>query len=104
MTTICFEVLSVTITHPFSVGILAVPNSLVNWSMHSGWPRTLSGGNSSFRRALTNDKEDITRDAARVTWLLRAGVGSSASKKKGFKLRTTGLSKLRYESYQNCSM
>ena len=41
----------------------------------------------------------MTRDAALVTWLFRAGVGSSSRRKKGFKLRTTGLSKLRYESY-----
>ncbi len=81
----------------------------------------LSGGSSSRRTARTNSSADTTRDAARVTWLFLAGVGSSCSKKKGFKLRTTGLSKFRYESYpgneisielssmysvhlQNCSM
>lgn len=59
----------------------------------------VSGSSSSFLTALTNESADMTSDAARVTWLFRAGVGSSSSKKKGLRLRTTGLSKLRYESY-----
>ena len=59
----------------------------------------VSGGSSSLLTALAKDKEEITSEAARVTWLLRAGVGSSSNSKNGFRLRTTGLSKLRYESY-----
>jgi hypothetical protein len=34
-----------------------------------------------------------------VTWLFLAGVGSSSSKKKGLRFKTTGLSKFKYESY-----
>lgn len=67
--------------------------------MSSGWPRSVSGGNSSFLTARTKDKAETTSDAARVTWLFLAGVGSSSSKKNGLRLSTTGLSKLRYESY-----
>ena len=67
--------------------------------MHSGVPRTVSGGSSSFRTARTKESVDTTRDAARVTWLFRAGVGSSSRRKNGLRFRTTGLSKLRYESY-----
>lgn len=59
----------------------------------------VSGGSSSLLTALAKDNDEITREAARVTWLLRAGVGSSSNRKNGFRLRTTGLSKLRYESY-----
>lgn len=59
----------------------------------------MSGGNSSKRTARTKDSAETTREAARVTWLLRAGVGSSSRRKKGFRFNTTGLSKLRYESY-----
>lgn len=72
--------------------------------MHRGVPRKLSGGNSSLRRARTKEREEMTRDAARVTWLFRAGVGSSSSRKlevsylqcrtvtyNGFKLSTTAI-------------
>lgn len=99
MTTMCFDVGSWPIWHPFSVGILAVPKSLEYWYMQSGCPRIVSGGSSSRRTALTNESAETTSEAARVTWLLRAGVGSSSSRKNGFRLSTTGLSKFRYESY-----
>jgi hypothetical protein len=36
-------------------------------TMHRGVPRKLSGGNSSLRRARTKERDEITRDAARVT-------------------------------------
>jgi hypothetical protein len=49
--------------------------------MHSGVPRKLSGGSSSRRRARTKDRDEMTRDAARVTWSFRAGVGSSSRRK-----------------------
>lgn len=60
--------------------------------MSKGVPLIMSGGSSSLRTALINSRADTTREAALVTWLLRAGVGSSSSRKKGFKLSTTGLS------------
>jgi hypothetical protein len=49
--------------------------------MHRGVPRKLSGGSSSLRRARTKERDDITRDAARLTWSFRAGVGSSSRRK-----------------------
>jgi len=76
-------------TQPFSDGTRAVPNNLEYWYMQRGVPRTVSGGNSSRRTARTKDKAETTREAARVTWLFRAGVGSSSNKKKGFRFRTT---------------
>ena len=97
-----------------------MPKSLEYWYMHSGVPLSVSGGNSSFRTARTKHNADVTNEAARVTWLFRAGVGSSSRRKKGLRFRTTELSKLRNESYpkalsasnphlglpdlQNCSM
>ena len=59
----------------------------------------VSGGNSSFLTARTNARADITSEAARVTWLFLAGVGSSSRRKNGLRFKTTGLSKFRYESY-----
>lgn len=50
-------------------------------TMHSGVLRSLSGGSSSRRRALTKESAEMTNDAALVTWLFRAGVGSSSSRK-----------------------
>lgn len=84
------------------VGIRDVPNKREYWyydqrdprndiTMHNGLPRKLSGGSSSRRRARTNDNAEMVRDAARVTWSLRAGVGSSSRRKKGFRLRTTAM-------------
>lgn len=52
--------------------------------MHSGELRSLSGGSSSRRRARTKESAEMTSEAARVTWLFRAGVGSSSSKKLYF--------------------
>lgn len=77
------------------VGIREVPKRRENWYIHRGVPRKLSGGSSSRRRARTNDKAEMTSEAARVTWSFLAGVGSSSRRKKGFRFRTTGLSKLR---------
>lgn len=67
--------------------------------MSSGLPRSVSGGSSSFRTARTKQRAEMMRDAARVTWLFRAGVGSSSRRKKGLRFKTTGLSKFRKESY-----
>jgi hypothetical protein len=67
--------------------------------MQSGVPLIVSGGNSSLLTARTNDKAETTSEAARVTWLFLAGVGSSSRRKNGLRLRTTGLSKFKYESY-----
>jgi hypothetical protein len=67
--------------------------------MQSGVPLTVSGGNSSLLTARTNDKAETTSEAARVTWLFLAGVGSSSRRKNGLRFRTTGLSKFKYESY-----
>ena len=50
-------------------------------TMHRGVPRKLSGGSSSRRRARTKERDEMTREAARVTWLFRAGVGSSSRRK-----------------------
>lgn len=111
-------------THPFSVGTRAVPNNREYWYMQSGVPRTVSGVSSSRRTARTNDKAETTSEAARVTWLFLAGVGSSSKRKKGFRFKTTAiirvsikhpsasprsierwgilrLSKFKYESYPN---
>lgn len=49
--------------------------------MHSGVPRILSGGSSSRRRARTKESAEMTNEAALVTWLFRAGVGSSSNRK-----------------------
>ena len=49
--------------------------------MQSGVPRSSSGGSSSLRSALTKDREETTREAALVTWLFLAGVGSSSKRK-----------------------
>jgi hypothetical protein len=49
--------------------------------MQRGVPRKLSGGSSSLRRARTKERAEMTRDAARVTWSFRAGVGSSSRRK-----------------------
>ena len=77
----CFDEMSVSITQPVDVGIRAVPKSREYWYMHRGVPRKLSGGNSSRRSARTKERAEITRDAARVIWLFRAGVGSSSRRK-----------------------
>jgi hypothetical protein len=76
-----------------------VPKSRAYWYMSRGVLRSLSGASSSMRTARTKARAEMTSEAARSTWLLRAGVGSSSRRKKGLRLRTTGLSKLRYESY-----
>jgi len=49
--------------------------------MQRGVPRKLSGGSSSLRRARTKERAEMTREAARVTWSFRAGVGSSSRRK-----------------------
>ena len=60
--------------------------------MSRGWPLSVSGGSSSRRTARTKASAEVIKEAARVTWLLRAGVGSSSRRKKGLRFRTTGLS------------
>jgi hypothetical protein len=59
--------------------------------MHKGVPRKLSGGSSSLRRARTKERDDITSDAARLTWSFRAGVGSSSRRKLWSTLFRTGI-------------
>ena len=48
-----------------SVGILAVPNSRVYWSMSRGRLRNVSGSNNPCRRSCMKPRDEITREAAR---------------------------------------
>lgn len=48
-----------------SVGMRAVPNNLVYWSMSSGIPRMVSGSSIPARRSWMNPNEETMRDAAR---------------------------------------
>lgn len=57
--------------------------------MQRGVPRTVSGERSSRRTARTKERAETTSDADRVTWLFLAGVGSSSSRKNGFRFNTT---------------
>ena len=50
-----------------SIGTACQTAIRVSDTMHRGVPRKLSGGNSSLRRARTKERDEMTRDAARVT-------------------------------------
>jgi hypothetical protein len=49
------------------IGTVRQNGMRVGCTMHRGVPRKLSGGNSSLRRARTKERDEMTRDAARVT-------------------------------------
>lgn len=59
-----------------SVGIRAVPKSLVYWSISSGVPRTESASRMPARRSCMNPSDDTIKEAARGSCWPRSGVGS----------------------------
>jgi len=61
---ICLESEVVSILHPWSVGIRAVPNSLLYWSMSRDVPRTVSGSSIPVRRSWIKPSEEIMSEAA----------------------------------------
>jgi len=63
-TMICLESEAVSILHPWSVGIRAVPNSLLYWSMSRDVPRTVSGSSIPVRRSWIKPSEEIMSEAA----------------------------------------
>lgn len=59
------------------MGIRAVPNRRVYWSMSNGVPRTVSGTSRPALRSCMKPSDETISDAARGSCVPRSGDGSS---------------------------